>query len=75
MVMQYAYIGAGLAAIYFFFTDARVMIALAVASLIAYLLERSGVIQQGPITAMARYFLAIAAFVAIPILLILAFGR
>ena len=47
----------------------------AVVSLIAWLLERSGVIQQGPITAMARYFLAIAAFIAVPILLILAFGR
>ena len=51
------------------------MIALAVASLVAWLLERSGVIQQGPITAMARYLLAIAAFIAVPILLILAFGR
>lgn len=73
--MTAAYVIAGLAAIYLFFTDPRFMLLIAAASLIAYLLERAGVIRAGPITAMARYFLAISAFLAIPILLIFAFGR
>ena len=66
---------AGLVAIYLFFTDARFMLALAVISIILYILERAGAIKQGPVTALARYFLAVSLFIAIPICLIFLFGK
>lgn len=69
-----AYVTAVLVAIYLFFTDARFMLALAVLSIALYLLERVGAIKQGPITALARYFLAASLFIAIPVGLIFLFG-
>ena len=41
------YVTLGLLAIYLFFTDARFMLALAVASVVLYALERVGAIKQG----------------------------
>ena len=70
-----AYVAAGLVAICLFFTDARFMLALAVMSIVLYILERAGAIKQGPVTALARYFLAISLFIAIPIGLIFLFGK
>lgn len=72
--MTTIWVAAGLLAIYMFFTDARFMLALAVLSIVLYLLERVGAIKQGPITALARYFLAVSLFIAIPIGLIFLFG-
>ena len=69
------YVTLGLVAIYLFFTDARFMLALAVASIVLYVLERAGAIKQGPVTALARYFLAVSLFIAIPIGLIFLFGK
>lgn len=72
--MTTIWVAAGLLAIYMFFTDARFMLALAVLSIVLYLLESVGAIKQGPITALARYFLAVSLFIAIPIGLIFLFG-
>lgn len=69
------YVTIGLVSIYLFFTDARFMLAFAVVSIFLYVLERAGVIKQGPVTALARYFLAISLFIAIPIGLIFLFGK
>lgn len=69
------YIALGLVAIYLFFTDARFMMALAVLSIDLYILERAGAIKQGPVTVLARYFLAVSLFIAIPISLIFLFGK
>lgn len=69
------YIALGLVAIYLFFTDARFMMALAVLSIALYILERAGAIKQGPVTVLARYFLAVSLFIAIPIGLIFLFGK
>jgi hypothetical protein len=69
------YVTLGLLAIYLFFTDARFMLAIAVASIVLYALERVGAIKQGPVTALARYFLAVSLFIAIPIGLIFLFGK
>ncbi len=63
----------GLVAIYLFFTDARFMLALAAISIALYVLERAGAIKQGPVTALARYFLAVSLFIAIPVGLIFLF--
>ena len=49
------YVTLGLLAIYLFFTDARFMLALAVASVVLYALERVGAIKQGPVTACLLY--------------------
>jgi len=68
-------VAAGLLAIYLFFTDARFMLAFAVLSIVLYVLERSGAIKQGPVTALARYFLAVSLFIAIPVGLIFLFGK
>lgn len=70
-----AYVAAGLVAIYLFFTDARFMLALASLSVILYGLERAGAIKQGPVTTLARYFMAASLFIAIPIGLIFLFGN
>lgn len=70
-----AYVTLGLVAIYLFFTDARFMLALAVASIVLYVLERAGAIKQGPVTVLARYFLAVSLFIAIPVGLIFLFGK
>lgn len=56
-------------------TDARFMLALAVASIVLYVLERACAIKQGPVTVLARYFLAVSLFIAIPIGLIFLFGK
>ena len=64
-----------LVAIYLFFTDARFMLALAVLSIALYILERAGAIKQGPVTVLARYFLAASLFIAIQIGLIFLFGK
>jgi len=74
-VQTAAYVTAGLVAIYLFFTDARFMLALAVLSIALYVLERAGIIKQGPVTALARYFMASAIFIAIPVGLIFLFGK
>ena len=70
-----SYVTVGLVSIYLFFTDARFMLALAVLSIALYILERAGAIKQGPVTVLARYFLAVALFIAIPIGLIFLFGK
>ena len=70
-----AYVTLGLVAIYLFFTDARFMLALAVASIVLYVLDRAGAIKQGPVTVLARYFLAVSLFIAIPVGLIFLFGK
>lgn len=70
-----AYVISGLVAIYLFFTDARFMLALAVLSIVLYVLERAGAIKQGPVTALARYFMAASLFIAIPVGLIFLFGK
>lgn len=70
-----AYIAAGLVAIYLFFTDARFMVGAAIASLVIVLLERIGVTKRGVVYMLARYFLAIAVFVTIPAVLILALSH
>ncbi len=69
-----AYVTLGLVAIYLFFTDARFMLALAVMSIVLYVLERAGAIKQGPVTVLARYLLAVSLFIAIPVGLIFLFG-
>lgn len=69
------YVALGLVAIYMFFTDARFMLAFAVLSIALYVLERVGAIKQGPVTDLARYFLAVSFFIAIPIGLIFLFGQ
>ena len=69
-----AYVTLGLVAIYLFVTDARFMLALAVMSIVLYVLERAGAIKQGPVTVLARYFLAVSLFIAIPVGLIFLFG-
>lgn len=69
------YVIAGLVSIYLFFTDPRFMVGLAVLSCMIYILERAGVIKQGPITVLARYFAAVSLFLAIPIGLIFLFSR
>ena len=51
------------------------MLALAVLSIALYVLERAGIIKQGPVTALARYFMASAIFIAIPVGLIFLFGK
>ena len=70
-----AYVTLGLVSMYLFFTDSRFMLAFAVAAVVIYLLERSGAIKQGPVTTLARYFLAVSFFIAIPIGLIFLFGK
>lgn len=70
-----SYVTVGLVSIYLFFTDARFMLALAVLSIALYILERAGAIKQGPVTVLARYFLAVPLFIAIPIGLIFLFGK
>jgi len=70
-----AYIAAGLVAIYLFFTDARFMVGAAIASLVIVVLERLGVTKRGVVYMLARYFLAIAVFVTIPAVLILALSN
>ena len=62
-----AYVTLGLVAIYLFFTDARFMLALAVMSIVLY--------EQGPVTVLARYLLAVSLFIAIPVGLIFLFGK
>jgi len=74
-VQTAAYIIAGLVAIYLFFTDARFMLALAVLSIVLYGLERAGAIKQGPVTTLARYFVSVSLFIAIPIGLIFLFSK
>lgn len=70
-----SYVALGLISIYLFFTDARFMLSLAALSVVLYIFERAGVIKQGPIAALARYFMAAALFIAIPIGLIFLFGK
>ena len=48
-------------------------IATANPSTVLYVLERAGAIKQGPVTALARYFLAVSLFIAIPVGLIFLF--
>jgi hypothetical protein len=74
-VQSAAYIAAGLVAIYLFFTDARFMVGAAIASLVIVVLERLGVTKRGVVYMLARYFLAIAVFVTIPAVLILALSN
>lgn len=69
------YVIAGLVAIYLFFTDARFMVGAAIASMVIVLLERVGVTKRGVVYMLARYFLAIAVFVTIPAVLILALSH
>lgn len=69
------YVSIGLVSIYLFFTDSRFMLAFAIAAFVIYGLERTGAIKQWPITVIARYFLAVSLFIAVPISLIFLFGR
>ena len=70
-----AYVGLGLLAIYLFFADARFMVGLAIVSLVIVALERLGVTKRGMVYMLARYFLAIAIFVTVPAVLILALSH